>query len=77
MTDSSVDAVEANGQLDALRYGDLLRPRALVGVRGAGYAHDGFWYVKRVIHTVQKESYKQGFVLTREGLGSTTPVVVP
>ncbi len=77
MTDRSVDAVEANGQLDALRYGALLSPRALVGVRGAGYAHDGFWYVKRVTHSIRKESYKQGFVLTREGLGSTTPVVVP
>ena len=77
MTDNSVDAVEANGQLDALRYGDLLQPRALVGVRGAGYAHDGFWYVKRVTHTVQKDSYKQQFTLTREGLGSLTPVVVP
>jgi hypothetical protein len=77
MTDRSVDAVQANGELDALRYGDLLSPRALVGVRGAGYAHDGFWYVKRVTHTVRKDSYKQSFTLTREGLGSTTPAVVP
>jgi len=77
MTDSSVDAVEANGELDAVRYGDLLQPRALVGVRGAGYAHDGLWYVKRVTHTVQKDSYRQQFTLTREGLGSLTPVVVP
>lgn len=76
-TDASIDAVEANGELDALRYGDLLSPRALVGVRGAGYSHDGLWYVKRVTHLVQKETYTQQFTLTREGLGSTTPVVVP
>lgn len=76
-TDASVDAVSAQGELDALRYGNLLQPRALVGVRGAGYFHDGFWYVKRVTHTIRKDGYKQRFTLTREGLGSTTPVVVP
>ncbi len=77
MTDAASDAVEANGELDAVRYGDLLMPRALVGVRGAGYSHDGFWYVKRVTHLIRKESYKQQFTLTREGLGSTTPVAIP
>lgn len=77
MTDNSIDAVVAEGTLDALRYGKLLEPRALVGVRGAGYLHDGFWYVKRVKHVVQQGKYTQDFTLTREGLGSTTPVVVP
>ena len=77
MTDAATDAIEASGELDAARYGDLLRPRALVGLRGAGYSHDGFWYVKRVTHSIRKERYTQQFSLTREGLGSTTPVVVP
>jgi hypothetical protein len=77
MTDAASDAVEANGELDALRYGDLLQPRGLVGLRGAGYSHDGFWYVKRVTHDLRREAYKQQFTLTREGLGSTTPVVIP
>lgn len=77
MTDASIDAVVAEGELDALRYGNLLQPRGLVGVRGAGYLHDGLWYVKRVTHTIRKESYKQRFTLTREGLGSTVPVVIP
>ncbi len=76
-TDASVDAVSAQGTLDALRYGNLLQPRALVGVRGAGYLHDGFWYVKRVRHVIEKGKYSQEFILTREGLGSTTPVVIP
>ena len=76
-TDASVDAVSAEGTLDALRYGSLLQPRALVGVRGAGYLHDGFWYVKRVRHVIEKGKYSQEFILTREGLGSTTPVVIP
>jgi hypothetical protein len=77
MTDASVDAVVVEGELDALRYGNLLQPRGLVGVRGAGYLHDGFWYVKRVKHSLQKGQYRQQFTLAREGLGSTTPVVMP
>jgi hypothetical protein len=76
-TEASMDAVTAQGELDALRYGDLLQARALVGLRGAGYSYDGFWYVKRVQHVIQKERYTQSFTLTREGLGSTTPAVIP
>jgi hypothetical protein len=77
MTDASIDAVVAEGELDAVRYGTLLQPRGLVGVRGAGYLHDGLWYVKRVTHTIRKEAYRQRFTLTREGLGSTVPAVLP
>ena len=77
MTDASIDAVVADGELDALRYGHMLEPRGLVGVRGAGYLHDGFWYVKRVTHRIGKDTYRQRFTLSREGVGSTTPVVVP
>lgn len=76
-TDASIDAVVAEGTLDAARYGGLLQPRGLVGVRGAGYSYDGFWYVKEVTHLIRQGSYQQRFTLSREGLGSTTPVVVP
>ena len=76
-TDASVDAVTAQGKLDALRYGDLLQARGLVGLRGAGYSYDGLWYVKSVTHVIEKERYGQRFTLAREGLGSTTPVVRP
>jgi hypothetical protein len=75
--EAASDAVTVDGQLDAGRYGDLLRARSLVGVRGAGYDHDGFWYVKSVTHDVRPGAYVQSFSLAREGLGSTTPVVVP
>lgn len=77
MTDASVDSVVAEGELNALRYGDLLKPRGLVGLRGVGYSYDGFWYVKHVTHNIRKEAYRQRFTLTREGVGSTTPVVAP
>ena len=76
-TEDSADAVTAEGELDALRYGDLLQPRGLVGVRGAGFSYDGLWYVRRVTHNIRKDEYKQSFTLAREGVGSTTPVVRP
>ena len=77
ITDASVDAMVAEGELDAVRYGTPLQARGLVGVRGSGYLHDGVWYVKRVTHTIKKELYKQKFTLTRDGQGSITPVVMP
>jgi hypothetical protein len=73
--EASADAVTVDGELDVGMYGGILQPRALVGVRGAGYMHDGFWNVKKVTHEIKHGSYKQSFTLAREGHGSTTPVV--
>ncbi len=67
----------ASGELDALRYGAALRPRGLVGLRGAGFSNDGVYYVKRVTHRIKRGEYKQSFSLTRDGHGSLTPVVMP
>ena len=78
MTDASMDnVVTATGELDALRYGDVLRARELVGVRGVGYSYDGTYYVQSVTHTLGRGSYRQRFTLTREGLGALLPVVRP
>lgn len=78
ITDKSVDSVvTAQGELDALRYGDVLYPRALVGLRGAGFTHDGLYYVKSVTHSISRGDYKQKFTLTREGDGAITPAVIP
>jgi len=73
VVDASVDRVAiAEGMLDALTYGDILRPYELVTLRGARHSYDGLWYVKRVTHTIQPGGeYKQHFTLTREGVGST------
>lgn len=77
-TDKSTDGVvAASGELDALRYGNILQPRGLVGLRGAGYSYDGFYYVKRVSHKISLGEYKQSFSLTREGVGAISPVVIP
>jgi hypothetical protein len=75
--DMSMDVLVANGEMDSLRYGEILQPRRLVGLRGAGYAHDGLYYVKRVTHTIKVGEYKQRFTLVREGFGSITPVITP
>jgi hypothetical protein len=77
-TDSSTDdVVTASGELDATRYGDLLQARGLVGLRGAGFTYDGFYYVKRVTHNIRPGEYRQSFTITREGVGTNTPVVRP
>ena len=55
----------------------MLKPRGIVGVRGAGFTHDGFYYVKSVSHTISKGQYKQRFSLSREGTGALSPMVVP
>jgi hypothetical protein len=72
---SNDDVVKVTGELDALQYGDFLQSRALVGLRGVGYSYDGFYYVKDVTHLIALGSYTQNFTLTREGLGSLTPVL--
>jgi hypothetical protein len=69
--------VTASGELDALQYGEILRARNIVGVRGAGFTHDGNWYVQSVTHSIKKGEYKQRFTLNREGTGSLLPLVRP
>ncbi|WP_420124758.1 phage late control D family protein [Nakamurella sp.] len=71
----SADAVTGSGQLNVLRYGRLLQPRGLVGVRGAGIGYDGLYYVKSVTHNIKPGEYTQSFSLARNGLVSITPVV--
>ncbi|MCC6862859.1 MAG: hypothetical protein IT158_30070 [Bryobacterales bacterium] len=73
----SADAVTGNGSLDVMRYGRPLQARGLVGVRGAGLAYDGLYYVKSVTHSLKPGEYKQNFTLARSGLVSLTPTVVP
>ena len=71
----SADLVEGSGSLNVLRYGRLLKARQLVGVRGAGLAFDGLYYVKSVTSTLKQGEFKQRFSLTRNALVSITPAV--
>jgi hypothetical protein len=71
------EAVSCEGSLDVTRYGGILKARQLVGVRGAGPAFDGLYYVKSVTHKIKRGEYKQNFTLTRNGLVSTVSTVSP
>src|SRR5258706_8882891 len=74
---NNAEAISASGSLDVLRYGKPLRARMLVGVRGAGLAYDGMYYVNSVTHNLKRGEYKQNFTLARDGLISQLPRVLP
>jgi hypothetical protein len=58
-----------------LRYGGILQARQLVGVRGAGLAFDGLYYVESTKHQLKLGEYKQSFTLKRNALVSNVPAV--
>lgn len=72
---NSPNAVSGDGELDTVTYGNVLRPRRLVGVRGAGLSLDGLYTVDGVTHKLARGEYTQHFRISREGLGTTLPVV--
>jgi hypothetical protein len=76
-TDASMDTVKVEGELNTAKYGSPLQARGLVGLRGVGLSYDGLYYVKKVTHAIRAGEYKQKFTLTREGTGSTVPMVIP
>ena len=69
------DVVSGDGTLSVLRYGGVLQARQLVGVRGAGPAFDGLYYVESTKHSIKPGEYKQSFTLKRNALVSNVPVV--
>jgi hypothetical protein len=72
---SSGKTVTATGRLDVQRYGKVLKPRRLVGVRGVGPAFDGLYYVDGVTSIISRGDFKQEFRLSRNGLLSTVDKV--
>jgi len=73
----SSDAVTSSGEVDAVRYGQALRSRRLVNVRGVGQSYGGTYYIKEVTHRMKRGEYKQSFTLSREGRGALSPVAFP
>ena len=71
----TVDVITGSGQLDVLRYGQIFKARQLAQVRGAGNYYDGKYYVKSVTHNIKRGEYKQSFVLSRGGIGSSVSSV--
>jgi hypothetical protein len=72
---ATADVMTGEGTLDVMRYGQPLRARSLVGVRGAGLPWDGMHYVDSATHRIKPGEYKQSFVLKRNALVTNTPVV--
>ena len=71
----TADVVTGDGTISVLRYGGILQARQLVGVRGAGLAFDGLYYVDSTKHQIKLGEYKQSFTLKRNALISNVPVV--
>lgn len=71
----TADVISANGQLDVLRYGHIFKARQRAAVRGAGQYYDGQYYVKSVNHNIKRGEFKQSFVMTRGGTGSSVSSV--
>lgn len=71
----TADAVTGSGSLDVARYGRILKARKLVGVRGAGVAFDGLYFVKSVTSTLKRGEFKQSFQLSRNALVPLTNTV--
>jgi hypothetical protein len=69
------DPISASGSIDLTRYGKPMDARTLIGVRGAGLAYDGLYFVRSVTHTLGRGSWKQSFQLSRDGLVSNVPAV--
>ena len=67
------NGVTASGTLDVLRYGQILKAHRLVGVRGAGIAFNGLYFVESVTHDIAPGHYKQSFGLSRNALVSNVP----
>ena len=67
----SAESVTATGTLNVARYGDVLKARRLVGLRGVGEAFDGLYYVKSVTSKIKRGEFTQNFTLSRNGLIST------
>lgn len=76
-TSAAAQAISASGQLNVLRYGRVLMSRQMVGVRGGGLAYDGMYYVKSTTTNIKLGEFKQSFSLSRNGLISLTPKVIP
>lgn len=74
---STTRVVSATGELDSVAYGGVLRPHALVGLRGAGLSYDGSYFVREVHHVIKPGHYRQKFKLQRAGVGTLQPLVRP
>ncbi len=72
---ASDDIFTVSGTLDSTKYNDVLKARAPVHLRGAGFSFDGAYLVRSVTHNITRGGYTQDFTLSRAELGAMTPLV--
>jgi phage protein D len=63
--------VGLEGEIDSRTYGKVLRAKKTVAVKGAGANFSGLYYVTRVKHLLNLETYTQNFSAIRNGIGLT------
>ncbi len=71
VVDRSAWSITAEGELNTVAYGKLLRAKQPVLLRGAGRQWSGLYYVEKVTHTLTADTYVQSFTLKRNALGLT------
>jgi phage protein D len=72
VVDQSAWAILAEGELNTVAYGGILKAKQSVMVRGVGRTFSGRYYVERVLHTIAGDgTYTQRFRLRRNALGLT------
>jgi phage protein D len=70
--DRSSWSIVAEGELNTVAYGGVLKAKQPVMVRGAGRQFSGRYYVERVLHVIGSDgSYVQHFTLKRNAVGLT------
>lgn len=71
MVDDSSWAIMAEGELNTVAYGGILRAKSPVLVRGAGNLFSGRYYIEKVLHIISGNGYVQRFSLKRNAIGLT------
>lgn len=72
VVDKSSWSIVAEGEVNTIAYGGLLKAKQPVMVRGVGRTFSGRYYVERVLHTIGGDgSYTQKFTLRRNATGLT------
>ena len=72
VVDRSSWSIVAEGELNTVAYGGVLKAKQPVLVRGVGRQFSGRYYVERVLHTISGDgAYTQRFTLRRNATGLT------
>lgn len=72
VVDRSSWSIVAEGELNTLAYGGVLKAKKPVMVRGVGRQFSGRYYVEKVLHTIAGDgTYTQRFTLRRNAVGLT------